>query len=303
MLSQSRNTPSFFIIGAQKAATTFLHRCLIDHPDIYMPHNEISYFEDPDYHTEPFDKFLKQFEQVSANKIIGIKRPSYLYSKLTADRIKDRLQDVKILIVIRNPIERLISACFHYMRFGFLPVDDINKIIPQLLDEVLKIAWPRSPEIIAYSKYFKQIDYYFNLFKRKNCLVLKQDDIRVNKIKELNRVYDFLGIDNSHKSVYLKTNPKASIYSIPRLKFLVKGNRYEFTYFHDSKRLTNKYKNLSDKINIKIISGIDKIFYSKIYKNEKPKLSSANLRMLKSKFLNDIHQTSKLIDISLEDWK
>ena len=53
------------------------------------------------------------------------------------------------------------------MRFGFLPVDDVNKIIPQLLDDFLKCAWPRSPEIIAYSKYFKQIDYYFNLFKRK----------------------------------------------------------------------------------------------------------------------------------------
>ena len=173
MISQPRNTPSFFIIGAHKAATTFLHRGLTDHTDVYVPENEISYFEDPNYHKEPIDKFLKQFEQVSSRKIIGIKRLRYLYSELTADRIKDRLQDVKILIVSSNPISRLISICFHYIRFRFLPVYDVNKIIPQLLDNFLKCAWPRSPEIIAYSKYSKHIDHYFNLFKRKNCLVLK----------------------------------------------------------------------------------------------------------------------------------
>ena len=46
MISQPRNTPSFFIIGAHKAATTFLHRGLTDHTDVYVPENEISYFED-----------------------------------------------------------------------------------------------------------------------------------------------------------------------------------------------------------------------------------------------------------------
>ena len=82
-------------------------------------------------------------------------------------------------------------------------------------------------------------------------------------------MYDFLSIDNSHKSVYLKTNPKDSIYSISRPKFFGIENKYEFTYFHGLKRLANKNKNLTDTINLKIISGIDKIFYSKIYKNKK----------------------------------
>jgi len=39
----------FLIIGAQKSATTFIHRCLLEHPSVFMPPGEISFFEDPDY--------------------------------------------------------------------------------------------------------------------------------------------------------------------------------------------------------------------------------------------------------------
>ena len=56
--------PNFIIIGAQKSGTSFIHECLIEHPESYMPFGEISYFENPDYNQTS----LEQFEQLFENK-------------------------------------------------------------------------------------------------------------------------------------------------------------------------------------------------------------------------------------------
>ncbi len=54
--------PSFLIIGAEKSATTFLHGCLCEHPEVFMPDFEVSYFNSPDYYQESIEDFKRLFD-------------------------------------------------------------------------------------------------------------------------------------------------------------------------------------------------------------------------------------------------
>ena len=134
--SVNKMLPKFAIIGAQKSATTFIHRCLSDHPEVFMPSGEISYFEDPDYQESSFDEFLDLFADAKQNQLKGIKRPTYLHKPECPVRIKKIIPDVKLIVVLRNPIDRFISAYFHCIKFNFLPVIDYN--VPQKLDSELR---------------------------------------------------------------------------------------------------------------------------------------------------------------------
>ena len=69
--------PDFAIIGAQKSATTFLHGCLAEHPEVYMPRAEIPFFESPDYERSKISDLAGLFAGRS-EKWLGFKRPNFL---------------------------------------------------------------------------------------------------------------------------------------------------------------------------------------------------------------------------------
>jgi len=136
--------PNFFIVGAAKAGTTSLYNYLKQHPDIYMsPIKEPNYFaKDIDinlfrkdykktalidtqkYFSKPkleelhlafiteLEDYIKLFQKVSNEKVIGETSVSYLYSKVAAKEIKKLVPDAKIVIILRDPIERAYS---HYL--------------------------------------------------------------------------------------------------------------------------------------------------------------------------------------------
>jgi hypothetical protein len=276
----------FIIIGAQKAATTFLHRCLEDHPEVYLPNNEISYFENPDFDNTSYEKFINQFSEVEKHKIIGIKRPNYLHKEECPERIKNIFPNVKLIVTLRDPIARFISAYFHYIRFGFFPVIEINKAIPGLLNNLYANDWPRSEEIISFSKYHKHLEVYKKLFGKDQLLILNQESIKKDKKKVICQIYQFLNVDINHLSKNLESRPKASIYSTIRLKLLTKRNKYFFNYYYNKKRLTIRKMNKKEKIYTKIISGLDKYIISRVFPNNKPILTNENIDLLNNYFLN-----------------
>ena len=135
--------PNFVIAGAQKSGTTYLQRCLQDHPDVFMPPDETAYFEDSDFHTVPWESFLKEFEQAAGKKAIGIKRPDYMGRKGCARNLASKLPDAKIFFVLRNPVERAISAYFNFVGYSCLPVEPINTGLSNLIKGITAITrWP-----------------------------------------------------------------------------------------------------------------------------------------------------------------
>ncbi|MCY0901081.1 MAG: sulfotransferase [Firmicutes bacterium] len=124
--------PNFLVVGAAKSGTSSIDRYLGQHPDVYMPpKKEAHYFSKasfPDRFTGPgddgmnmetigsLDRYESLFDDVCDQKAIGESSAFYLYYPETAERIAAVNPEMKIVIVLRNPVERAFSAYMYLMR-------------------------------------------------------------------------------------------------------------------------------------------------------------------------------------------
>ena len=118
-----RKLPNFLIIGVPKAGTTSLYYWLKQHPEVYMsPIKEPHYFSqigNKDHITD-WDDYLRLFEGVKDEKIIGEASTSYFhFYEKAIPLIKNKLgKNVKLLLILRNPIERAWSHYQYYIKLG-----------------------------------------------------------------------------------------------------------------------------------------------------------------------------------------
>jgi hypothetical protein len=111
------NLPNFILIGVQKAGTTSLYDWIAQHPDVYGPKGmkDFPFFCNDEYYKNGLKWFSKFFRDHHGEKIIFHGYVNYIYNNMSAQRIYDYKKDIKLLLILRNPIERAYSA-FWYMR-------------------------------------------------------------------------------------------------------------------------------------------------------------------------------------------
>jgi hypothetical protein len=120
--------PTFLIIGAQKSATRWLRTNLGTHPEVFTASREIMYFSNPVLVDEEGPSWYReQFDGWNGEPIIGEATPSYMawtrHPHRVAPRIKQLLPDVRLIALLRNPVDRAYSAMVHHVREGRLPPD------------------------------------------------------------------------------------------------------------------------------------------------------------------------------------
>ena len=295
--------PNFLIIGAQKSASTFIHICLAEHPEVFMPLNEITYFEDPDFQQIKLEEFERLFSDVNGEKAIGIKRPNYLAKPEVPARIKEMIPEAKLIAVLRNPVQRAVSAYFHYVNNGFIPPAPLEKSMTRLLDGEYKKSYPKSEEILEYGLYHKHLERYLSFFDRERILVLFQDEIAKDNLAQLQETYRFLGIDDSYVPRQLNDRPQAVVYSIPRLKILRLRNERLYDYNSDRTRLYIREQSRLDKAVCQTIDRLDRFVLSRVFGNEKPALSEELRRRLHAFYEEDVSGLEELLSVNLERWK
>jgi hypothetical protein len=105
--------PNFFIVGAGKCGTTSLYEYLRQHPDVFMPdRKELHFFstdlERPNRISE--EEYFGLFQGAEGKKCIGEASADYLYSRAACDRIKNVYPNARIIIALRNPIDKVYST-------------------------------------------------------------------------------------------------------------------------------------------------------------------------------------------------
>lgn len=230
--------PAFAVIGAQKAGSTFLLETLREHPQIFMPSSEVGYFEDGLYDPGRWDGFVQRFQAAQPGQVIGFKRPNLLGSPNVPERIRRDLGHPKLIVVLRPPSERAISAYFHYMATGLLPCLPLDVGIRKIFAGELE-GWPRAGEILEFGRYGHHLERYGHLFGRSKLFVLDVRDLN-DSDSILTRLFRFLEVDESFRpQTRLNPNnrPMAAPYSLTRIKirrlleFPVKTWNHDGGYF------------------------------------------------------------------------
>lgn len=293
--------PNLVIIGAQKSASTFVHACLSEHPDVYIPSSETPFFESPDYEQYSIASLERLFDG-KEKKILGIKRPSYLGKQEVPGRLEEHLPDAKLIVVLRNPVERAVSAYFHNINLGFLPVLGIEEGFKKLMDDKFRIKYKRSSEVIEFGMYYKYLIQYKYAFERGNILVLLYEDIRDYKIETYQKICHFLGINDGYVPEAINSRYQEVIYNLTRLKFVRLRNRFLYDYDVSGIRLHQKQNDNISKIIGHSISLIDKIFLAGIFSNKKPRLSNDLRHYIFNIYRDDIRSLQTLIGRNLDNW-
>ena len=133
--------PDFIIGGAMKSGTTTLHHLLATNKKIFIPDPEIHYFSMDDLmlhqpllsrhskkwiwnqysaSSKELDRWYESFfKDANENQVIGEDSTNYLFSSLAPIRIKESLPNVKIIFVLRNPVDRAWSQYLHMLSYLF----------------------------------------------------------------------------------------------------------------------------------------------------------------------------------------
>lgn len=176
------------IIGAMKCATSTLHEQLAVQPGIFMTEpKEPNFFSNDEEYEKGIPAYLSLFNAAGPDALCG--ESSTHYTKLptypqTVQRIQQHCPDVKLIYVMRHPIDRLISQYVHEWSQRLVSVD-INQAIDQM------------PELVHYSQYTMQLQPFFDTFGSERVLPVFFEHLCAHPQAELERVCQFLGYSGS----------------------------------------------------------------------------------------------------------
>lgn len=202
--------PNFLIAGAAKSGTSSLYHYLKQHPEIYMsPVKETMYFVSEIYNSisrnDPrhkiadrkvtlFEDYIKLFE-AATEKAIGEASTPYLYYHETAiPKIIKYLGDVKIIIILRNPVERAYSSYYHLVARAGVENASFENFI-KMEEQRKRENWDILNFPIDLGFYYNQVQAYLNNFTRVKIVLL--DDLKKDPLKLLKELFGFLEVYDS----------------------------------------------------------------------------------------------------------
>jgi len=293
------NKPDFLVVGAAKSGTTSLFHYLNQHPEIYIPEvKECRFFSQlpknfnglgaeffPNSGITDKDEYFKLFEGFE-DKVCGDISNDYLYYyEDSIKNIKKYLGDeVKIIIILRNPIDRAYSNYMHAVRDDWENLTFEESIIQEKYRIKENWGWPY--HYIEVGFYYKQVKAYVENFK--NIRVYLFEDLK-NKKEFLNDLYDFLDV-SIEKNENLKEEKIYNASGYPKNKFIHK-------FVNNDSFIRNMIKPIAKKIFPRNI--LQKIKEKNL---EKRNMDGKTRMYLEQIYKQDINKLSKLIEKNLESW-
>lgn len=173
----------FVIIGAAKSATTWLQTQLQSDPEVYMPDPELHYFSRE--YSRGQDWYLSQFSEEGLGKTVGEKSNSYLYVPEAAARLHSDLPQVKLIVQLRNPVERAYSNYCMLFRRGEVGADIENYLDPSLGENF---------RFLVAGNFASHLQTYIDLFGRERLLILFFEGVVDDPETQMSRVRAHLGL-------------------------------------------------------------------------------------------------------------
>jgi hypothetical protein len=191
----------FIGIGAQKSGTSWIAECLAEHPEVCMARDQYGgllkevHFFDWNY-DRGFRYYEQHFDQCRSNEVNGEFTPMYLYDEAVAERIYQYNPNVRLLVCLRNPVDRAWSQ-YQAGKAGWSG---------RTFWEVAE----RQPEIIERGYYARQLKCYLRFFPQDQIHVCFYDDLKEEPQRFMQQIYAFLGVDDGYIPAQLAERSNAT---------------------------------------------------------------------------------------------
>lgn len=192
--TRSRRVLDFIVIGSGKCGTTSLHCYLESHPALYLlPEKEVPYFTNEEYLARGWDWYASEFfSQAPAGKLWGKTTPHYMDRPDTPERIFQEMPRVKLIALLRNPIERAYSNYKMMVKYG-----TEHRPFPAVLDEKLRVGTFEDESYIHMGEYGRILGEYLRVFPQEQLLTLFTENLKANPAAALKQVLRFLEVDEN----------------------------------------------------------------------------------------------------------
>ncbi len=297
--------PNFLVIGAPKAGTSALYSYLQQHPQIFMsavkePH--FFSFENEEIKAKGpgdierlagtvtrLEDYQKLFESVSDEIAIGEASTTYLSSDKAAGRIKYHLPQVKLIAILRNPVDAAYASFLHLRRDGDEPINDFALALQQEEERIAK-KWEGIWNYKNRGFYYQQVKRYFDIFNREQIRIYRYEDFKSEPAKILQDIFAFLEVDQSFTP---DMSEKYNVSAMPKNqalnRLLVKPNPFKSTI---NLILPQDFRS---QIATKIKSW-------NLSQYQKPQMSPEIRQQLTWGYREDILQLQDLIEQDLSSW-
>jgi Sulfotransferase domain len=213
--SRYRLLPDYLIVGAQRSGTTSLYRYLAQHPNVGAAvvrkgahWFDTGYDHGLAWYRSHFPTRLRKsfVERVRDGAFItGEGSPYYMFHPLAPARIARHLPEAKLIVLLRNPVDRAYSHHQHEVARGFehLSFEDAVESeserlageTDRMLEEPLYYSFNHQHySYLARGRYAEQLEVLLGLFPRERVLVLRSEDFFANPPREFGRILDFLDL-------------------------------------------------------------------------------------------------------------
>jgi len=301
--------PNFIIGGVNNGGTSFLYSALKQHPEVYMPEDmrpEPAFFFKSWEYEKGLDYYCNRwFSSVPETAVaIGEKSTNYLFGgKTVAERMYKALPGVKIIFILRNPIER---AWANY-RFTVLQgLEDLSfEEALKLEDKRLKNETGRWAEIqprnyTGRGFYARKLNGFLSIFPHSQLFIMKSELFSSDTHNELRRVYRFLGLDDLDFRIRIPASYSSPSVIDPSVQMELRN------YFGD--RYDQIIEAIREELDITqfIIKNGDVEAIQRLksnMKNEKEKIPAGARKYLLDLYADDMKELRGIIDFDISDWK
>jgi hypothetical protein len=302
------NLSNTFIVGAAKAGTTSIFHYLEQSNEVFSPSiKEPNYFckdikydsfrnaykNDRIYNPDDISNTIRHSAWIDKKEIYNALymgnddafisldgSVSYLYSNEAAQNIYEYNKNSKIIILLRNPIERAFSHYLMNLQVGYVRKSFIDEVISDFTNK--DKGWGKTHLYVELGLYFRQVERYLKVFPRNQVKIILFEELKNKPDELMNEICNFLNIENIPNIDLTKKN----ISKVPNspLVFMI-------------------LKNIYKKIEFMKLDYIKRSIKKILFNNTKlPVITVADKIALQPYFRNDINKLSKLLNINLEDW-
>jgi len=238
VVQQVRDRRYLIIAGILKGGTTSLFYYLRDHPGVCASTvKETRFFLEREYPVQSICRFedglhryAEFFPRGTPDQLYMEATPFYLLGRTCAERIHESLPDVKLVFILRDPVDRLVSSFRYRKQYGLIPVTETFKsfVDEQFEDQADSVPYPPTPLMMgSYSGYLQP---YLEAFDTDQIMVLHFEDLKRDPGGFVSEICRAVGLDESHfqgyeYGVHNPTRPMAS----PAADRLINALRYRLS--------------------------------------------------------------------------